>query len=61
MKIFNSATKIVLLMFSLTVCSGFLLNKIGADIFIATSTLVLGAYFGDKTKPVTPVDPPESQ
>lgn len=46
--IYTSATKITLLMFAITVCAGFLLNKIGADIFIATATLVLGAYFGDK-------------
>lgn len=50
MKIFGSATRIVLLMFSVTVCMGFLQGKIGADIFIATATLVLGAYFGDKGK-----------
>ena len=50
--IHKSATKIVLLTFSVTVCAGFLLDKIGADIFIATSTLVLGAYFGDKGRTV---------
>lgn len=43
-------------MFSLTVCVGFIINKINADIFIATATLVLGAYFGNKASPSTPVE-----
>lgn len=50
---FKSATKFVLVMFSMTVCIGFLIGKIPADIFIATATLVLGAYFGNKSNPVT--------
>lgn len=44
-------------MFSFTVCIGFLLGKIQADIFIATSTLVLGAYFGNKAAPAETIPP----
>jgi hypothetical protein len=40
-------------MFSTTVCFGFLFGKINADIFIATATLVLGAYFGNKANPTS--------
>lgn len=40
-------------MFSSTVCVGFLIGKIQADIFIATATLVIGAYFGNKANPIT--------
>lgn len=53
----KSATKFVLIMFSFTVCIGFLLGKIQADIFIATSTLVLGAYFGNKAAPAETIPP----
>lgn len=54
---FKSSTKFVLIMFSSTVCLGFLLNKIQGDIFIATATLVIGAYFNNKSATATPVNP----
>lgn len=46
--IFNSATKISLLLFVITTCSGFLLGKFSADLFGAALMTVLGFYFGDR-------------
>ena len=46
----SSATKIVLIMFALTTCAGFLLGKIDAAIFVPLVASVLGAYYGDKSR-----------
>ena len=55
-QIFSSATKIVLLMFALTLCSGFLLGRIEAVVFIPVATLVFGSYFGNPNKTVPATD-----
>jgi uncharacterized membrane protein len=53
MNILESATKIVLLMIALTVCIGFLMEKLPVEFFIPIVTAVFGFYFaykGDETK-----------
>lgn len=49
-QIFSSATKIVLLMFATTMCTGFIMGRIEAVVFIPVATLVFGAYFGNPSK-----------
>lgn len=44
----SSATKLVLLMMSLTVCISFLMGRIEPVLFLPIVTLVLGAYYGNK-------------
>jgi len=51
-EIYSSATKVVLLMFSITLCAGFLIGKISDVVFITAAMTVIGAYFGDKSRPV---------
>ena len=46
----SSATKIVLLMFAFTLCVGFIFDKVSAETFTISATLVFGAYFGDKSR-----------
>lgn len=46
MRILSSATKIVLILFALTVCVGFMLGKLSAELFVPMATMVLGFYFG---------------
>lgn len=55
-QLFSSATKIVLLMFAVTICAGFLMGRIDAVVFIPVATLVFGSYFGNPSK-VTPEKP----
>jgi hypothetical protein len=51
-RIFTSATKIVLLLVSLTACAGFILKLIEPKDFMTVVMLVLGAYYGaSNTRP----------
>lgn len=40
--------KVVLILFSLTACAGFLLGKLSPELFAAALMLVLGYYYGSK-------------
>lgn len=48
-RIFQSATKIVLILVSITACVGFMLGKIDSKDFMTIVMLVLGAYYGAST------------
>ena len=64
MRIFQSATKIVLLLVAVTACTGFIIGRIDPKDFMTIVMLVLGAYYGaSNTRPdevnnptVTPVN-----
>ncbi len=43
--IFKSSTRIVLLMFSATLCAGFLLGRVSAEQFLSAAMVVLTAFF----------------
>lgn len=43
--IFKSATRIVLLMFSATLCAGFLIGRLTGEQFLAAAMVVLTAFF----------------
>ena len=43
-------------MFAFTLCVGFLIGKVSAEIFTVSATLVFGAYFGDKSRTNQPND-----
>lgn len=43
-----SATKIVLIIFALTACSGFLLKLLSPELFAAALMTVLSFYYGSK-------------
>jgi hypothetical protein len=45
-RITSSASKITLLLFALTVCVGFVLKLLSAELFVPLATMVLGFYFG---------------
>ena len=49
-RIYQSATKIVLLIVSITACAGFLIGKIESKDFMTIVMLVLGAYYGSTMK-----------
>lgn len=54
MNILESATKISLLIITLTVCAGFLMKILPVEHFIPIVTAVFGFYFaykGDESKP----------
>ncbi len=62
-RIFQSATKIVLLLVAVTACTGFIIGRIDPKDFMTVVMLVLGAYYGasntrpDEVNPtVTPVN-----
>ena len=46
--IFSSATRIVLILFALTACAGFLLGKLSSELFAAALMSVLSYYYGNK-------------
>ncbi len=54
----NSATKIVLILFALTSCAGFLLGKLSSELFAAALMSVLSYYYGSKQgqQPVAQTD-----
>jgi len=52
MDVFKSASKIVLLVFALTACIGFLTMKLEAKDFMLALTGVFSFYFGQKNQPV---------
>ncbi len=43
--IFKSSTRIVLLMFSTTLCAGFLLGRLTGEQFLGAAMVVLTAFF----------------
>lgn len=52
MRIFQSATKIVLLLVAVTACVGFIIGRIDPKDFMTIVMLVLGAYYGaSNTRP----------
>lgn len=60
-RIYQSATKIVLLLVSITACVGFIIGKIEPKDFMTIVMLVLGAYYGSKNTQPDKVNTPIQQ
>lgn len=46
----SSVRPIVTYFFAITFCAGFVTGKIDANVFVATSTMVLGFWFAERNK-----------
>lgn len=53
MKIFQSASKIVLILITLATIAGMFLGKISGEQFMGISMMVFGFYYGTKPKTET--------